>query len=78
MQTQSDQIIDYRELPTEVIVKHPNSREIENEDVETVTTYYKGQWSCDNPENFRTCRQGIPKLFGDMDHETMMDEEFCP
>jgi hypothetical protein len=76
-QTQSDQIIEYRELPTEYY-KGSNSGEIENEDVETVTTYYKGQWTCDEPENFRTCRQGISKLFGDMELEKMEDDDFCP
>lgn len=71
---ESDQIVDFHEISEyekSIIIGG-----VDYEEQETVTTRYKGPWSCDDPEYYRTCRQGIPKLFGEI--ERQIEDNYCP
>lgn len=70
---EGDQVTDFPEVP-----KYEKSiiGDMDYEEQETVTTRYKGPWSCNDPGYYRTCRQGIPKLFGEI--ERQIEDDFCP
>lgn len=71
---ESDQVVDFYEISE--YEKSVFFGDVDYEEQETVTTRYKGHWSCDDPGYYRTCRQGIPKLFGEI--EGQIGDNFCP